>query len=42
MAAVKAGHRFIGIEIEPVYFDAACRRIEDAQRQGSLFVGQAA
>lgn len=37
MAAVKAGHRFIGIEIEPLYFDAACRRIEDAQRQGSLF-----
>ena len=37
MAAVKAGHRFIGIEIEPVYFDAACRRIEEAQRQLNLF-----
>ena len=28
--------RFIGIEREPKYFDIACRRIEDAQRQGRL------
>lgn len=42
MAAVKAGHRFVGIELEPLYFDAACRRIEDAQRQGSLFSDVAA
>ena len=28
---------FIGIEREPEYFDIACRRIEDAQRQGMLF-----
>lgn len=28
---------FIGIEIEPVYFDIACQRIEDAQRQERLF-----
>lgn len=27
---------FIGCEIEPKYFDIACRRIEDAQRQGRL------
>jgi site-specific DNA-methyltransferase (adenine-specific) len=27
---------FIGMEIEPAYFDIACRRIEDAQRQGRL------
>lgn len=27
---------FIGIEREPKYFDIACRRIEDAQRQGRL------
>ena len=26
----------IGIEREPKYFDIACRRIEDAQRQGRL------
>lgn len=28
---------FIGIEIEPKYFDIACKRIEDAQKQLSLF-----
>lgn len=28
--------KFIGIEREPKYFDIACRRIEDAQRQGRL------
>lgn len=27
---------FIGIEREPKYFDIACRRIEDAQREGRL------
>ncbi len=31
------GRKFIGIEIEPRYFDIACRRIEEAQRQGRLF-----
>lgn len=30
------GRKFIGIEIEPRYFDIACRRIEDTQRQGRL------
>ncbi len=33
VAALRHGHHFIGIEIEPVYFEAACRRIEGAQRQ---------
>jgi len=28
---------FIGIEIEPKYFDIACQRIENAQRQERLF-----
>lgn len=32
-----AGRKFIGIEIDPHYFAIACRRIEDAQRQGRLF-----
>jgi len=32
--AILEGRRFIGIEREPEYFDIACRRIEDAQRQG--------
>jgi DNA modification methylase len=38
IAAVKAGRSFIGIEREPKYFDIACKRIEDAQRQGDFFV----
>jgi len=38
VAAVKAGRRFVGIEIEPSYFDIACKRIEDAQRQGDMFL----
>ncbi len=37
IASVQMGRDFIGIEREPTYFDIACRRIEDAQRQGSLF-----
>lgn len=36
VAAVQLGRKFIGIEIEPKYFDIACRRIEDAQRQKPL------
>lgn len=38
VAAVQMGRRFIGIEIEPKYFDIACRRIEEAQRQSDLFI----
>ena len=37
VAAVRLGRPFVGIEIEPRYFDTACRRIEEAQRQGDLF-----
>lgn len=37
VAALRAGRRFVGIEIDAGYFDAACRRIEEAQRQGVLF-----
>ena len=36
VAAVRLGRAFIGIEREPRYFDIACRRIEDAQRQAPL------
>lgn len=36
VAATQTGRSFIGIEINPAYFDIACRRIEDAQRQGRL------
>lgn len=38
VACARLGRRFIGIEIEPKYFDIACRRIEQAQRQADLFV----
>jgi site-specific DNA-methyltransferase (adenine-specific)/modification methylase len=37
VAAVMAGRHFIGIEREPKYFEIACRRIEDAQRQAKMF-----
>jgi len=39
VAAVQMGRQFIGIEREPKYFDIACKRIEDAQRQGDMFIG---
>lgn len=37
VAAVQMQRDFIGIEREPDYFEIACKRIEDAQRQGNLF-----
>jgi hypothetical protein len=37
VAAVMADRRFVGIEMNEKYFDLACRRLEDAQRQGKLF-----
>ena len=37
IAAIDLGRKFIGIEIEPKYFDIACRRIEEAQKQLRLF-----
>lgn len=37
VAAVMAGKKFIGIEREEKYFEAACRRIEAAIAQGQLF-----
>lgn len=36
VAAHNLDRGFIGIERDPRYFDIACRRIEDAQRQGRL------
>ena len=38
VAAVQMGRKFIGIEREERYFEIACRRIEQAQRQGDLFI----
>jgi DNA modification methylase len=36
VACAQLGRKFIGIEIEPKYFDIACKRIEQAQMQGRL------
>jgi site-specific DNA-methyltransferase (adenine-specific) len=37
VACVNLKKQFVGIEREPKYFDIACKRIEDAQRQQQLF-----
>lgn len=37
VACMNLGRKFIGIEIEPKYFDIACERIENAQRQARMF-----
>lgn len=42
VAAVQMGRKFIGIEREERYFEIACKRIEQAQRQGDFFVETAA
>jgi site-specific DNA-methyltransferase (adenine-specific) len=41
-AALQLGRNFIGIERDPHWFDIACKRIEQAQRQGDFFVDAAA
>ncbi len=38
VACAKLGRKFIGIEIEPKYFDIACKRIEQAYAQPDLFI----
>lgn len=38
VAAVQMGRKFIGIERDENYFNIACKRIEDAQRQGDMFL----
>jgi DNA modification methylase len=40
VACVKLGRKFIGIELEPKYFDIACRRIADAYKQADFFVAR--
>lgn len=37
VACMNLGRKFIGIEIEERYFNIACTRIDQAQRQGRLF-----
>ena len=36
VACAQLGRKFIGIELDPKYFDIACRRIDDAYRQAPL------
>lgn len=38
VACVKLGRKFIGIELEPKYFDIACKRIEEAYKQPDFFI----
>ncbi len=41
VACANLGRKFIGIEIEPKYFDIACRRVEQAYKQPRLFKDEA-
>ena len=40
VACAKLGRRGIGIELDPDYFDIACKRVEEAYRQPDLFIEQ--
>ena len=37
VACIQTGRRFVGIELDPLHFESACERINDAHRQGLLF-----
>jgi site-specific DNA-methyltransferase (adenine-specific) len=37
VACVKLQRKFIGIEMDEKYFDASCKRIEEAYKQGDFF-----
>lgn len=38
VAAARIGRKFVGIEIEPLYFDIACRRVQAALDAPDMFV----
>lgn len=42
VACVNLGRGFIGVELQPEYFDTACRRIEAATKQQDLFIAKPA
>lgn len=42
VAAIQMGISFVGCELNPRYFDIACRRIEQAQRQQPLLLAEVA
>lgn len=41
VAATAMGRKATGIEVDPEYFEIACKRVEDALRQPDLFVAPA-
>ena len=38
VACAKLGRAAVGIEIDPEYFDIACRRVDEAYRQPDMFI----
>lgn len=38
VACAKMGRKGIGIELDPDYFDIACKRVEEAYKQPDMFV----
>jgi site-specific DNA-methyltransferase (adenine-specific) len=38
VACVRQGRSFVGIELDPTYFDIACRRIQDAVNRPDMFI----
>lgn len=42
VACARLGRAFTGVEKDPGYFEIACQRIEEAQRQSDMFHGDAA
>ena len=42
VAALRTGRRFVGIEIDPHWFDVACKRLEQEERQGRFAFDEAA
>jgi site-specific DNA-methyltransferase (adenine-specific) len=38
VACAKMGRKGIGIELDPDYFDIACKRVEEAYKQPDLFI----
>lgn len=40
VSCAKMGRKFTGIELDPKYFDIACKRIEEAYAQPDLFIEQ--
>ena len=37
VACTKLGRKGTGIELDPEYFEIACKRVEEAYRQGDMF-----